>query len=98
VVANHVETRSYAYIATSMIGLVALAAINIVGVLFRPLTVLMNAWAKTSLPQLSGMLARGEIAAFNRILIRALVATAVGSAVWYLALVACWDPVERFVL
>ncbi|HEX3882482.1 MAG TPA: hypothetical protein VHW66_07490 [Stellaceae bacterium] len=98
VVANHIETRSYAYIATSMIGLVALAAINIVGVLFRPLTVLMNAWAKTSLPQLSGMLARGEIAAFDRILIRALAAAAVGSVAWYLALVLCWDPVERFVL
>ena len=53
VFANHVETRSYAYIATSMVGLAALAAINIVGVLFRPITVLMNAWAKTTLPQLS---------------------------------------------
>jgi len=98
VVANHVETRSYTYIATSMIGLVALAAINIVGVLFRPITMLSSAWARTALPQLSGMLARRETAAFDRVLAWALGATAIGSAVWYLALLVCWDPVERFVL
>ncbi len=98
VVANHVETRSYTYIATSMIGLVALAAINIVGVLFRPITVLSSAWAKTALPQLSAMLARRESAAFGRMLDWALGATAIGSVVWYLALLACWGPVERFVL
>jgi O-antigen/teichoic acid export membrane protein len=98
VVANHIETRSYTYIATSMIGLVALAAINIVGVLFRPITVLSSAWARTALPQLSGMLARREIAAFDRMLAWALAATAIGSAAWYLALLACWDPVEQFVL
>ena len=98
VVANHVETRSYTYIATSMIGLVALAAINIVGVLFRPITVLSSAWAKTALPQMSAMLARRETAGFGRMLAWALGATAVGSVVWYLALLACWGPVERFVL
>jgi O-antigen/teichoic acid export membrane protein len=98
VVANHIETRSYTYIATSMIGLAALAAINIVGVLFRPITVLSSAWARTALPQLSGMLARRDIAAFDRMLGWALGATAIGSIAWYLGLLACWDPVERFVL
>lgn len=98
VVANHIETRSYTYIATSMIGLVALAAINIVGVLFRPVTVLSSAWARPALPQLSGMLARRDIAAFDRMLGRALGATTIGSIAWYFALLACWDPVERFVL
>jgi O-antigen/teichoic acid export membrane protein len=98
VVANHVETRSYTYIATSMIGLVALAAINIVGLLFRPITVLSSAWAKTALPQLSKMLARREIAAFDRVLAWALGLTAIGSVVWYLALLAGWEPVEHFVL
>jgi O-antigen/teichoic acid export membrane protein len=81
-----------------MIGLVALAAINIVGVLFRPITVLSSAWAKTALPQLSRMLARREIAAFDRMLAWALGATAIGSIAWYTALLACWDPVERLVL
>ncbi|HEY1796698.1 MAG TPA: hypothetical protein VGG57_11325 [Stellaceae bacterium] len=98
VFANHVETRSYTYIATSMIGLVALAAINIVGVLFRPITVLSSAWAKPALPQLSRLLAHREIAAFNRMVAWALGATTVGSILWYLALLACWQPVEHFVL
>lgn len=98
VFANHVETRSYAYIATSLVGLAAFAAINIVGVLFRPVTVLMNAWAKTALPQLSGTLAHGETAAFDRVLWRALAVAAAGSIGWYVALAALWDPVERFLL
>jgi O-antigen/teichoic acid export membrane protein len=98
VVANHVQTRSYTYIATGMIGLAALAAINIVGVLFRPMTVLSSAWARTALPQLSGMLARREIAAFDRMLVWALGVTAIGSAAWYLALLAGWEPVEHLVL
>jgi O-antigen/teichoic acid export membrane protein len=98
VFANHVETRSYAYISTTMVGLVALAAINIVGVLFRPIMVLASAWSKTALPQLSAMLGRGETAAFGRLLAGALTATAIGSAAWYFVLLACWEPVERLVL
>jgi O-antigen/teichoic acid export membrane protein len=59
---------------------------------------LSSAWAKTALPQMSGMLARREFAAFDRMLVWALGATAIGSIVWYLALLAGWEPVERFVL
>jgi hypothetical protein len=39
VVANHVQSRSYVYIATSLAGMASLAAINAVGVLFRPVSV-----------------------------------------------------------
>lgn len=98
VFANHVETRSYTYIATSMIGLVALATINIVGVLFRPITVLSSAWAKPALPQLSRLLAHREIAAFDRMLAWALGATTIGSIAWYFGLLACWGPVDHYVL
>ncbi|HVH78530.1 MAG TPA: hypothetical protein VM782_04015, partial [Stellaceae bacterium] len=40
VFANHAETRSYVYIATSLAGMTSLAAINAVGILFRPVSVL----------------------------------------------------------
>src|SRR5262249_45265109 len=86
------------YISTSMVGLAALAAINIVGVLYRPLMVLINAWAKTALPVLSAQLARGETGGFDRVVIAALAAATAGSVAWYLALLACWSPIERFVL
>ncbi len=98
VVANHVETRSYTYITTTMVSLAALAGLNIVGVLFRPTEVLIGAWVRAALPQLSGFLARGETGAFDRLLGRALVLTAAGSIAWYGALLAGWGPVEHYVL
>lgn len=98
VFANHVETRCYAYIATSLVGLAALAAINVVGVLFRPVSVLMGAWSRAALPQFARLLSRGEIAAFERMLWRALAAAAAGSAALYVALVLAWGPVERLLL
>lgn len=98
VFANHVETRSYTYIATSLAGLAALAAINVVGVLFRPMTVLMGAWSRPALSQFVRLLARGEIAAFERMLYRALAVAAIGSAAWFFALSAAWSPVERYLL
>jgi|GEM_PF-2819887 len=98
VFANHVETRSYTYIATSLVGLAALAAINVVGVLFRPVTVLMGAWSRSAQPQFSALLARGEIAAFDRMLGRALAAATIGSIAWFALLAVLWEPVQRFLL
>jgi O-antigen/teichoic acid export membrane protein len=98
VFANHVETRSYTYIATSLAGLAALAAINVVGVLFRPMMVLMGAWSRPALSQFVRLLARGDIAAFDRMLYRALAVAVAGSAAWFFVLSAAWRPVEHYLL
>jgi O-antigen/teichoic acid export membrane protein len=98
VLANHVETRCYAYIATCLVGLAALAAINVVGLLFRPVTVLMGAWSRAALPKFARLLSRGEVVAFERMLMQALAVAAIGSVALYLALLLAWPPIERLLL
>jgi O-antigen/teichoic acid export membrane protein len=94
-VANHAENRSYVYIATSLAGMASLAAINAVGLLFRPVSVLVNAWGQSALPHLSAALANGRIGEFDRVLARALAATALGSAAIGVALWFAWQPVSH---
>jgi len=98
VVANHAETRSYVYIATSLAGMASLAAINAVGVLFRPVSVLVNAWGQSALPHLSAALANGRIDEFDRTLGRALTAAAAGSVAVGVVLWFAWNPIERYLL
>ena len=97
VVANHAENRSYVYIATSLAGMASLAAINAVGVLFRPVSVLVGAWGQSTLPHLSAALANGRIDEFDRTLARALWATAIASVALGAALWLAWRPIEHFV-
>ncbi|HWB49561.1 MAG TPA: hypothetical protein VG651_10660 [Stellaceae bacterium] len=98
VVANHAENRSYVYIATSLAGMASLAAINAVGLLFRPVSVLVAAWGQSTLPHLSAALANGRLAEFDRMLGRALAATAVGSIAVGGVLWLLWTPVAQYVL
>jgi O-antigen/teichoic acid export membrane protein len=98
VVANHVENRSYVYIASSLLGMASLAAINAVGILFRPVSVLVNAWGQYALPHLSSALTNGRIAEFDRTLGRAFIASAIASVALGLALWAAWTPIEHYAL
>jgi O-antigen/teichoic acid export membrane protein len=98
VVANHIQSRSYVYIATSLAGMASLAAINAIGVLFRPVSVLVNAWGLSALPQLSAALANGRIAEFDRLLTRALAATAAASIAIGVVLWLAWPPIEHYLL
>jgi O-antigen/teichoic acid export membrane protein len=97
VVANHAENRSYVYIATSLAGMTSLATINAVGLLFRPVSVLVAAWGQSSLPHLAAALTDGRRDEFDRVLGRALMATALGSAAIGLVLWCAWAPIERYV-
>jgi O-antigen/teichoic acid export membrane protein len=96
VVANHAENRSYVYIATSLAGMASLAAINAVGLLFRPVSVLVAAWGQSTLPHLSAALADGRRDEFDRLLGRALIATALGSVAIGFALWLAWTPIDRY--
>jgi O-antigen/teichoic acid export membrane protein len=96
VFANHIQSRSYVYIATSLAGLASLAAINAVGVLFRPVSVLVNAWGQSALPHLSAALAAGRIAEFDRTLGRALAGSAVASVAIGAVLWLAWNPIEHY--
>jgi len=96
VIANHAENRSYVYIATSLAGMASLAAINAVGLLFRPVSVLVAAWGQSMLPHLSAALTNGNRGEFDRLLGRALIATTLGSVAIGFALWLAWEPVERY--
>jgi O-antigen/teichoic acid export membrane protein len=98
VFANHVQSRSYVYIATSLAGIASLATINAVGVLFRPVSVLVNAWGQSALPHLAAALANGRIDEFDRMLARALAAAAVASVAWGGLLWLAWEPIEHYLL
>ena len=98
VAANHVENRSYVYIATSLAGVASLAAINAVGLLFRPVSVLVSAWGQSALPHLSAALANGRIAEFDRTLTRALAATALGSIAIGVLIWLAWAPIHQHLL
>jgi len=98
VFANHIQGRSYVYIATSLAGMASLATINAIGLLFRPVSVLVNAWGSAALPHLSAALANGRIGEFDRIIAKALVgaalaSVAIGAALWF-----AWPPIERHLL
>jgi O-antigen/teichoic acid export membrane protein len=75
----------------------SLAAINAIGLLFRPVSVLVSAWGQSALPHLSAALTNGRIDEFDRTLGRALIATSVGSAAIGMALWCAWNPIERYV-
>jgi len=76
----------------------SLAAINAVGLLFRPVSVLVNAWGQSALPHLSADLAHGRVAEFDRTLVRALLAAAIASIAIGAALWLAWQPVEHYLL
>jgi O-antigen/teichoic acid export membrane protein len=96
--ANHIQSRSYVYIASSLAGMTSLAAINAVGVLFRPASVLVNAWGQSALPQLSAALTNGRVGEFDRILTRGLIGATLASIAIGVALWLAWPPIEHYVL
>ena len=97
VFANHVQSRSYVYIATSLAGVASLAAINAIGLLFRPVSVLVNAWGASALPHLASALTNGRIGEFDRIMAKALAGAALASVAIGVGLWFAWPPVERCV-
>lgn len=93
-----VQSRSYVYITTSLVGLAGLGALNAVGVLFRPVRILMSSWGKSALPHLASLFAGRQIAAFDRAVILALAVGAAGSAAVFGMLWLGWHPIEHYLL
>lgn len=95
VITTHLQARSYLYVAVNMVGLAGMAAINVVGILFRPIRLMAGAWGRAALPELSAHFAAGRIATVDRIIVRAFLTAGVGSAVWSLVLWLGWGEFER---
>jgi O-antigen/teichoic acid export membrane protein len=95
VVSTHIHLRSYAYIATALVGLAQLAALNAVGFLFRPALILLLAWRRSALSEFAALLAAGRVEALYRKVLVAAGAALVGSAAWSAVLWLGWHTVER---
>jgi O-antigen/teichoic acid export membrane protein len=98
VVSTHLQVRSYVYLTTSLVGLAGVAALNAVGVLFRPISTLLTAWSRPTLPKLAAALAKGNFIAFDRMILTGMAVAAVGSAGWCAVLWLIWAPIEIYVL
>jgi hypothetical protein len=98
VVTTHLHARSYVYVTVNLVGLASLAAINVVGLMFRPVRIMVTAWGRTALPNMTADLAAGRIGAVARALAQAFLVAAAGSALWVAALGLAWDPIERHFL
>lgn len=97
-VSTDVQSRSYVYITTSLVGLAGLGAINAVGVLFRPARILMSSWAKSALPHLATLAASRQLGAFDRAVLVPLAVGAAGSAGVCVVLWLAWHPIEHYLL
>jgi O-antigen/teichoic acid export membrane protein len=98
VIATHLHGRSYVYVTINLVGLAGLAAINVVGTLFRPVRTLLTAWGRAALPQLAGHYAARRVEAFDQIIWRGFAAAVAASAGWAAALWLFWQPIERHFL
>jgi O-antigen/teichoic acid export membrane protein len=95
VITAHLQSYSYLYVADNMVGLAGMATINVVGILFRPVRVMVTAWGRAALPELAGHIAAGRIAAVDRIVVRAFLAAGAGSVLWFILLWFGWGEIDR---
>ncbi len=95
VVTTHLQARSYLYVAVNMVGLAGMATINVVGILFRPIRLMVTAWGRAALPELAAHLAAGRVAAVDRIVLRAFLTAGAGGVLWSLVLWLGWGEIER---
>ncbi|HEX3862379.1 MAG TPA: oligosaccharide flippase family protein [Stellaceae bacterium] len=98
VVATHLRSRSYIYVTVNLVSLAGLGALNLVGVLFRPVRLMLLAWSRTALPTMAAQLASGRIKAFDRTVLQAFAGAILASVGWFAVLWLAWHPIERYFL
>jgi O-antigen/teichoic acid export membrane protein len=98
VLTTHLHQRSYVYIAVNLVGLAALAALNVVALLFRPVSILTTSWGRTALPDMAANLAAGRIAAFDRAIMQGLGVALAASIGGFAAICLAWPLIERHFL
>ena len=82
----------------NLVGLAAVATISVVGILFRPVRIMLTAWNRTALPQLAAHLAAGRLEAFDRTVARGFVMAGLGSVALLVVLWVVWRPIDRHFL
>jgi O-antigen/teichoic acid export membrane protein len=97
VITTEVQNRGYVYIAAVVFGPAVVAQLQAGRILFGPLNLLTNAWARVARPQLAGLLGRCDIAGFDRTLKRAMQAFASSNLVFLAALWLAWPTLSALV-
>jgi O-antigen/teichoic acid export membrane protein len=98
VLTTHLHQRSYVYVAVNLVGLAALAALNVVALLFRPVSILTTSWGRTALPDMAANLAVGRIAAFDRAIMQGFAVALAASIGCFAAIWLSWPLIERHFL
>jgi hypothetical protein len=98
VLTTHLHQRSYVYVAVNLVGLAALAALNVVALLFRPVSILTSSWGRTALPDMAANLSAGRIAAFDRAILQGFGVALVASIGCLTAIGLSWHLIERHFL
>lgn len=98
VLTTHLHQRSYVYVAVNLVGLAALAALNVVALLFRPVSILTTSWGRTALPDMATNLAAGRIAPFDRAIMQGFGIALAGSIGCFAAIWLSWHLIERHFL
>ncbi|MBV9826182.1 MAG: hypothetical protein JO001_10975 [Alphaproteobacteria bacterium] len=96
--AGHLQARAYVYITANVVSAAGLASINVVGILFRPVRLMLFAWSRSALPVLTQQLSSGRIKEFDRAFLTALGSAILASIVWLGVLRLGWAPIDRYFL
>jgi hypothetical protein len=98
VLTTHLHQRSYVYVAVNLVGLAALAALNVVALLFRPVSILTTSWGRTALPDMAANLSAGRIAPFDRAIMQGFGVALAASLGCFAAIGLSWHLIERHFL
>jgi len=97
VITTEVQNRGYLYIAAAVFGPATVAQLQAGRILFGPLNLLTNAWARVARPQFAALIGRGDGAGFHHTLTRAFWAFAAFNVAFLGALWFAWPLLSPLV-
>jgi O-antigen/teichoic acid export membrane protein len=98
VFAAHLQSRCYVYVSVNLVSLAGLASISVVGILFRPVRILLHGWTRSAQPNMAAQLVNGDLKGFDREFLRGFAAAIIGSVAWFGVLAAAWQPIQHYFL
>ena len=97
VITTEIQNRGYIYIAAAVFGPATVAQLQAGRILFGPLNLLTNAWARVARPQLAGLIGNSDEEGFNTALKRAFRGFAAFNVLFLGGLWLAWAPLSSLV-
>jgi len=95
VVTTVFQGRGYVYLVTATAGLEAMASVAAAEIIFRPVGLLVTAWARISRPRLAALATESHFSDFNQILKYALLALFIAYAIVCGVIWLMWNAIDR---